>query len=86
MMNQKKQYANFELPYLTILINMQSLAKKLAPKRKTTLQKLVIAGLGLAFLGFMVGSTTQYTFVAGIIFIAIIILGIVGIIKMRKYR
>lgn len=53
--------------------------------RRTGVQKLVIAGLGLAFLGFIVGSSgKELTFVAGIIFVGIVILGIVGIIKLRK--
>lgn len=53
--------------------------------RRTGLQKLVIAGLGLAFLGYIVGSgSKEYTFVAGIIFVAIVILGIFGLVKMRK--
>jgi len=47
--------------------------------------KLVIAGFGLAFLGIIMGSLSKdFTFVAGIIFVGIIILGIIGIIKMRK--
>ncbi len=50
------------------------------------MQKLVIAGLGLAFLAFIVGSMKEYFFVAGIIFVAIVILGIIGIIKMRKNK
>lgn len=51
------------------------------------MQKLVIAGLGLAFLGFIVGSLSkEFTFLAGIIFVAIVILGIVGIIKLRKTK
>lgn len=45
---------------------------------------MVTIGLGLAFLGIIVGSTTQHTFVAGIIFVVIIILGVIGIMKMWK--
>ncbi len=45
---------------------------------------MITVGLGLAFLGIIVGSTTQYTFVAGIIFVVIIILGVIGIMKMWK--
>jgi hypothetical protein len=55
--------------------------------RRTGVQKLVIVGLGLALLGFIVGSLSkEFTFFAGIIFIAITILGIVGIVKIRKAR
>lgn len=43
-----------------------------------------MAGLGLAFLGFIVGSIKEHTFAAGIIFIGIVILGIIGIMKMRR--
>lgn len=49
------------------------------------MQKLVIAGLGLAFLAFIVGSMKEY-FIAGIIFVAIVILGIIGIMKLRKTK
>ncbi len=46
---------------------------------------MVIAGLGLALLGSAVSSLgKEFIFVAGIIFIGVVILGIVGIIKMRK--
>jgi len=46
--------------------------------------KLVIAGLGLAFLGFVVASAgKEYSFVAGAIFVGIVILGVIGLIKMR---
>ncbi|MFQ5941515.1 MAG: hypothetical protein ACE5KA_07460 [Nitrososphaerales archaeon] len=55
-------------------------------RRKTGIQKLVIAGLGLAFLGIIVGSVSDYTFVAGIIFVAVVILGIVGIMKMQRSK
>lgn len=49
------------------------------------MQKLVIVGLGLAFLGYILGSgSKEYTFVAGIIFVAIVILGVFGLVKMRK--
>lgn len=70
----------------TILITSLFLAKKLAYRRKPRMQKLVIAGLGLAFLAFIVGSMKEYFFVAGIIFVAIVILGIIGIIKLRKNK
>ena len=67
------------------IIILQSLIAKLA--RRTGVQKLVIVGLGLAFLGFIVGSLNkEFTFFAGIIFIAIVILGIIGIMKIRKTR
>ncbi|MFQ5970372.1 MAG: hypothetical protein ACE5J2_07760 [Nitrososphaerales archaeon] len=53
--------------------------------RRTGMQKLVIVGLGLAFLGYILGSgSKEYTFVAGIIFVAIVILGVFGLVKMRK--
>lgn len=49
------------------------------------MRKLVIAGLALAFLGFIIGSLGKdFTIAAGIIYIGIIILGIIGILKMRK--
>lgn len=69
-----------------MLINLQLLGKKLVARRKTGIQKLVIAGLGLAFLGIIVGSVSDYTFVAGIIFVAVVILGIVGIMKMQRSK
>lgn len=69
----------------TILITSLFLAKKLAYRRKPRMQKLVIAGLGLAFLAFIAGSMKEY-YVAGIIFVAIVILGIIGIIKLRKNK
>ena len=51
------------------------------------MQRLVIVGLGLAFLGFIVGSSgKEFTFAAGIIFVVMVILGIVGIIKIRKHK
>lgn len=50
------------------------------------MQKLIIAGLGLAFLAFIVGSMEKYFFVAGIIFVTIVILGIIGIIKLRQNK
>ena len=52
--------------------------------RKIWIYKFVTVGLGLVFLGIIVGSTTQYTFVAGIIFVVIIMLGVIGIMKMWK--
>ena len=53
----------------------------------TGVQKLVIAGLGLAFLAFIVGSSgKEFAFVTGIIFVVIVILGIVGIMKIRKTK
>jgi len=52
--------------------------------QKHVIRKLIMAGLGLAFLGFIVGSIKEYTFAAGIIFIGIVILGIIGIMKMRR--
>jgi len=58
----------------------------LARRRKTIIQKFVIAGLGLSLMGYIVGSSSDYTFVAGIIFIAVVILGIVGIVKMGKNK
>ena len=49
------------------------------------MQKLVIAGLGLAFLGIMISSLGKdLIFVAGILFVATAVLGIIGILKMRK--
>jgi uncharacterized membrane protein len=49
--------------------------------------KLVIAGLGLALLAIIVSSMGRdFAFTAGIIFVGVIILGIVGIIKMRKHN
>jgi len=48
-------------------------------------QKLVLAGLGLALLASAVSSLgKEFVFVAGIIFVGVVILGIIGIIKMRK--
>jgi hypothetical protein len=52
--------------------------------QKRVIRKLIMAGLGLAFLGFIVGSIKEHTFAAGIIFIGIVILGIIGIMKMRR--
>lgn len=52
--------------------------------RKKTMQKFLLAGLALAFLGFIIGSMSEYAFVAGIFFVGVVILGIVGILKMRK--
>jgi hypothetical protein len=48
------------------------------------MQKFLLAGLALAFLGFIIGSMSEYAFVAGIFFVGVVILGIVGILKMRK--
>jgi hypothetical protein len=51
------------------------------------MQKLVIAGLGLAFLGFMIGSLSRdLLFIAGVLFVATAVLGVIGILKMRKTR
>lgn len=51
------------------------------------MNKLVIAGFGLAFLGIMIGSLGKdFVFIAGIIFVATAVLGIVGIMKMRKSK
>lgn len=56
------------------------------PRKKKTLQKIIIGGLALAFLGIIVGSMveTEFLFIAGMFFIGMIILGVVGILKMRK--
>ena len=66
------------------IITLKSLIIKLA--RKTELQKLVIVGLGLAFLGFILSASKEFTFLAGVIFVAIVIVGIVGITKIRKTK
>ena len=51
------------------------------------MQKLVIGGLGLAFLGVMISSLGKdFVFIAGIIFVATAVLGIIGIMKMRKSK
>jgi len=51
------------------------------------MQKLVIAGLGLAFLGIIISSLNRdLIFVAGAFFIATAVLGIIGILKMRKSK
>lgn len=65
------------------IIMLQTLITKM-PRMKGT-QKLVIAGLGLAFLAIIVSSLSkELDFAAGIIFVGIVILGVVGLIKMRR--
>ncbi|MFY3740357.1 MAG: hypothetical protein HMLIMOIP_000794 [Candidatus Nitrosomirales archaeon] len=51
------------------------------------MQKMIIAGLGLAFLGIMISSLGKdWLFAAGVIFVATAVLGIIGILKMRKSK
>jgi len=67
------------------IIILQSLITKLA--RSKGMQKLIIAGLGLAFLGIMISSLGKgWLFAAGVLFVATAVLGIIGIFKMRKSK
>lgn len=53
--------------------------------RSKIVPRLVIAGLGLAFLSFFLGSSGE-SFLAGIVFIGIIILGIIGMLVIRRTK
>ena|GEM_PF-2040730 len=65
------------------IIILQSLITKLA--RSKGMQKMIIAGLGLAFLGIMISSLGKdWLFAAGVLFVATAVMGIIGILKMRK--